>query len=597
MTSKLEALSDLSGTDASAHNANNDRLTEALENTLSRDGSSPNEMEASLDMNGHFILNLPTPAHNSHAATKAYVDGTAIAHPSITQANVAAALWPQTQEENDAGVTPTNYAYPPGNVLRYGADPSGVNNSKTSIENALLSCPAGGHILIPTGEYRINGNLSLSGVSCGIVGEGSSHDGTDATGTVLRVYSQSGAALNFTGWNPPNAFKGKIPFHNFTIRGDGTASGSKHGVYASIQYGISMRNVVVMETGGSPFRLDRVYLSEFEGCVAVTPVSCSANDIPYWWIRASNGNRFIGCGLRSEVTSNDVPDKGALLVEDDGTYEPHDNLFLGWWFEYLHPDTNQAIVISKGGPNVFSDFQFFDCTKETAGDTGTAYFRLAPASVNNYGGNIIRGLIPGRNTGSTAIDYGVDVTQNQNLIHGVKGYKGNNVRLASGVGRTTIWLGGSQSTASDAAVEDNSGTSTNYWFDGYLNMSNTNTPVSATTPNYKLIESDQAADEQLWAMQINSKVLELRAYNDAFSSGKTAFYASRGTGQAITRVELGNATDLPPTRTYGPLQLKDGITAPTMATGYAQIYVDTADGKLKVMFGDGSVVELATNPA
>lgn len=43
-------------------NANNDRIEAALENTLSRDGTGPNQMEAPLDLNGHRILNLPAPA-------------------------------------------------------------------------------------------------------------------------------------------------------------------------------------------------------------------------------------------------------------------------------------------------------------------------------------------------------------------------------------------------------------------------------------------------------------------------------------------------------------------------------------------------------
>jgi microcystin-dependent protein len=40
-----------------ALNANFDAIEEALENTLSRDGTSPNEMTSDLDMNGHRILN------------------------------------------------------------------------------------------------------------------------------------------------------------------------------------------------------------------------------------------------------------------------------------------------------------------------------------------------------------------------------------------------------------------------------------------------------------------------------------------------------------------------------------------------------------
>lgn len=39
-------------------NANNDAIEESFDNTLSRDGSTPNQMEADLDMNGNDILNV-----------------------------------------------------------------------------------------------------------------------------------------------------------------------------------------------------------------------------------------------------------------------------------------------------------------------------------------------------------------------------------------------------------------------------------------------------------------------------------------------------------------------------------------------------------
>lgn len=42
-------------------NANNTAITTAMNNTLSRDGTFPNQMNASLDMNNHRILNLPSP--------------------------------------------------------------------------------------------------------------------------------------------------------------------------------------------------------------------------------------------------------------------------------------------------------------------------------------------------------------------------------------------------------------------------------------------------------------------------------------------------------------------------------------------------------
>lgn len=42
-------------------NNNNTAIEDAIENTLSRDGTSPNSMEANLDMNSHRIYNLPEP--------------------------------------------------------------------------------------------------------------------------------------------------------------------------------------------------------------------------------------------------------------------------------------------------------------------------------------------------------------------------------------------------------------------------------------------------------------------------------------------------------------------------------------------------------
>ncbi len=61
---KIDALSDISNleTGTSVFAANNDKIEEAFDNTVSRDGSSPNQMEADFDMNGNRVLNLPAPA-------------------------------------------------------------------------------------------------------------------------------------------------------------------------------------------------------------------------------------------------------------------------------------------------------------------------------------------------------------------------------------------------------------------------------------------------------------------------------------------------------------------------------------------------------
>lgn len=72
MTSKI-TLTDLANlqnetTAVNAINNNNADITTAFNNTLSRDGTSPNQMSASLDMNSNRILNLATPLLGTDAA-------------------------------------------------------------------------------------------------------------------------------------------------------------------------------------------------------------------------------------------------------------------------------------------------------------------------------------------------------------------------------------------------------------------------------------------------------------------------------------------------------------------------------------------------
>ena len=73
---KISALADvLSGFLSAARlTANFEKIEEAFQNTVSRDGSTPNAMGADLDMNSNRIINLPSPVDSSDAVNKAYVD-------------------------------------------------------------------------------------------------------------------------------------------------------------------------------------------------------------------------------------------------------------------------------------------------------------------------------------------------------------------------------------------------------------------------------------------------------------------------------------------------------------------------------------------
>jgi len=60
-------------------NGNNQTLETAFDNTLSRDGTSPNTMGASIDMNSNPILNLPTATTNAEPVTLAQLNAVTVA--------------------------------------------------------------------------------------------------------------------------------------------------------------------------------------------------------------------------------------------------------------------------------------------------------------------------------------------------------------------------------------------------------------------------------------------------------------------------------------------------------------------------------------
>jgi hypothetical protein len=74
------------------------------------------------------------------------------------------ALYPQTPAEASIPVAPKNFIYPPGNVLRYGADPVGLSDSSVAFQQAIDICRFGGarYISIPQGRYLINTTLDLT---------------------------------------------------------------------------------------------------------------------------------------------------------------------------------------------------------------------------------------------------------------------------------------------------------------------------------------------------------------------------------------------------------------------------------------------------
>ncbi len=76
------------------------------------------------------------------------------------------------------------------------------------------------------------------------------------------------------------------------------------------------------------------------------------------------------------------------------------------------------------------------------------------------------------------------------------------------------------------------------------------------------------------------------------SIGSTVSSTSTASGALVVAGGIGAAGAANVGTYYG---MVDGVTAPGATVGYAKIYVDTADGDLKVVFGDGTIKTIATD--
>lgn len=406
---------------------------------------------------------VPVDSANPNVFTNAAVAAASLATGAEVAAGTVAdkAVTPATLQVVQHNVEPIN-------VGRYGF-------TKADVIDALDDAEARGFatvVYFPAGTYDVGTGLSLSGYSSQIRGDGAAGIHSAPDGTIFHATSQTGPVLDFTGWEPPGSAVGRVNHGGFWVVGSNVADATKvrAGVKISEMGSASFADIAVMHTGGPCWYHDGVlgaYLCDFDRITLNTPVSAKTNDVPYALLVGSNGNRYRGWGLRSITASADVGVSGAVIVTDNGTETSHDNLFDGWWVEFLHVPTNGTLFDLAGSLNKYRDFQWFDLSKE-AGATGTSYIRLRGSvggAVGSGGGNEVSGYIPGGASSAGSIDVGIDVRQSRNRITGIKGFKGNNVMLASGVLNTTIELGGAESGATDPAVIDNSGSTTNYYMD------------------------------------------------------------------------------------------------------------------------------------
>lgn len=115
-----------------ALNANFDAIVQAIENTISRDGTSPNSMSGNLDMNSNRILNLPAPTSDNEPITRAYLG---VLDNNAYDASVAAAASAEDAADSAAAAAASAASLDTTNLLNKNNNLSELASPSTALTN------------------------------------------------------------------------------------------------------------------------------------------------------------------------------------------------------------------------------------------------------------------------------------------------------------------------------------------------------------------------------------------------------------------------------------------------------------------------------
>lgn len=147
------------------------------------------------------------------------------------------------------------------NVVDYGADPTGVNNSTSAFAAAIA---ASKHIFIPQGTFLVD-TILLNDVKGYLV------EGASTTGTIIKGTASATKVLQVTG-STPGGLNTYNVFKNFTVDMtlmNSTTPGAAVGVFMKNTWGNSFYNVNVNAVTSSQRSIlidAHVYTSVFENC-------------------------------------------------------------------------------------------------------------------------------------------------------------------------------------------------------------------------------------------------------------------------------------------------------------------------------------------
>lgn len=176
------------------------RLYQLIQHCLRTDDGDPSDatemlLPAVASRKGKYLAFDPTTGAPTLVAFSSTVG-------ALSQSIIAALLWPQTQPEIDASVTPINYARFPSpwkDISRFVSDNTGTIDVAQGFRNAFA---AERNIIIPDGKYRFDSQVNVN--RSGITIEGSNQNsftaGISQGGAVIILNAAAGAGAAALAW-------------------------------------------------------------------------------------------------------------------------------------------------------------------------------------------------------------------------------------------------------------------------------------------------------------------------------------------------------------------------------------------------------------
>lgn len=403
------------------------------------------------------------------------------------------------------------------NVLDYGADPTGVADSTTAIQNAINSFPSGnGAIYIPTGEYKVTSTITIAQNGIRLFGDGNKQSVIAFVPTApdTCIYASRGANVLYNCTIEKLGFAGGTSFKKIALELSDFSTSTFRDIEIRNWYNNGSVGIQTLGRDTSQFQNLRID--------ADLPIQISQN--PNYTIDC---NEIVFRDMY--ITANDAT--GACIKADDGVY------FTGLTFEGY-----QSWVHGKYG------FYYNNTINSTASQK-ISFNNIWKEQTDDITGYIVYiNQTVGTIQGVTFKD-----------CHGDSSCNGYYLRKVL----NATFLNSNYTGLNEAINVDGT----------VLNLSFVNFQARATS-------TATLTNQRL--MAAFSRFATSAPFAD------TSFYVST---DSLANPQFSLLYNV---RT--PLvQITDGVSTPATETGFATLYVDTADGDLKIKFGDGTVKTIVTD--